>query len=233
MSAFLKWCRENMPESQVQNIVDAMGRCESWTFNAWAEASRQADAQLAAKDAEIAELRRKLSGFDELCSLGLGGRDVGIPLLVAAANEIRSLTRQIVGADRERDESRRLLGELLAVIHRDGGQYQAEHGEAKAVEAGMARVHELRSLISEHVAHKNDLLSAFGRAESERDEARESLKRSEADLLAAIEDRGEARECVKRLCETLTAIRDSTCTSATTLRGHAGVALAATPEHLR
>jgi hypothetical protein len=34
---------------------------------------------------------------------------------------------------RERDEARRELGEILAVIHRDGGHYTGEHGISKSV----------------------------------------------------------------------------------------------------
>ena len=34
---------------------------------------------------------------------------------------------------RERDEARRDLGEILAVIHRDGGHYTGEHGLSQSV----------------------------------------------------------------------------------------------------
>lgn len=34
---------------------------------------------------------------------------------------------------RDRDEARRQLGELLAIVHRDGGHYQSLHGDEKAV----------------------------------------------------------------------------------------------------
>ena len=39
------------------------------------------------------------------------------------------------------------LGDLLAVIHRDGGHYQAEHGTAKAIENAIAAVHSLRAQV--------------------------------------------------------------------------------------
>jgi hypothetical protein len=42
------------------------------------------------------------------------------------------LVAALDAAARERDEARQNLGNLLAVIHRDGGQYVAEHGWAKA-----------------------------------------------------------------------------------------------------
>ncbi len=38
------------------------------------------------------------------------------------------------------EHSNRHLGDLLAVIHRDGGNYQAEHGTAKAVEDAIEKV---------------------------------------------------------------------------------------------
>jgi hypothetical protein len=37
-----------------------------------------------------------------------------------------------------------LLGELLAVIHRDGGHYQAEHGTPKAVEDAKKIIYKMR-----------------------------------------------------------------------------------------
>lgn len=39
---------------------------------------------------------------------------------------------------KERNEARRRLGNLLAVIHRDGGHYQAEHGDERAYRDGLA-----------------------------------------------------------------------------------------------
>jgi hypothetical protein len=35
--------------------------------------------------------------------------------------------------ERQRDEARRDLGEILAIIHRDGGHYTGEHGISKSV----------------------------------------------------------------------------------------------------
>lgn len=46
------------------------------------------------------------------------------------------------------------LDDLLAVIHRDGGHYQAEHGTAKAIEDAIAEVHAL-------IAANGDLQSHF------------------------------------------------------------------------
>lgn len=85
-------------------------------------------AQLAAKDAEIAELRAKLVGYDELCSTSVGGYDAGIPALVAATTEITSLIAALQGADRdylalrgERDEARECVGRLWPFIVECGG----------------------------------------------------------------------------------------------------------------
>jgi hypothetical protein len=48
-------------------------------------------------------------------------------------------------AERERAEAERHLGNLLAIIHGDGGHYQGEHGSAKATEDAIARVYEIRA----------------------------------------------------------------------------------------
>lgn len=45
----------------------------------------------------------------------------------------------------ERDAKSKWLGELLAVIHRDGGQYQDEHGDEKAVRDAHLIVADLRA----------------------------------------------------------------------------------------
>ena len=47
------------------------------------------------------------------------------------ALEIRPILRAM---QREADQLRQRVGDLLAVIHRDGGHYQIEHGEEKAIE---------------------------------------------------------------------------------------------------
>jgi len=43
----------------------------------------------------------------------------------------------------------KLLGELLAVIHRDGGHYEALHGTEKAVDDGITHIHEFRAAMEE------------------------------------------------------------------------------------
>jgi phage host-nuclease inhibitor protein Gam len=45
----------------------------------------------------------------------------------------------------ERDALGKHLGDLLAVIHRDGGQWRDEFGDARATEDAIAAVYELRS----------------------------------------------------------------------------------------
>lgn len=43
------------------------------------------------------------------------------------------------------DEAREHLGNLLAIIHGDGGHYQAEHGNEKATTDAIAKYYELRA----------------------------------------------------------------------------------------
>ena len=43
------------------------------------------------------------------------------------------------------------LGSLLAVIHRDGGHYEAEHGTARAADDAIAAVHVLRGSLEGYV----------------------------------------------------------------------------------
>lgn len=163
-------------------------------FGPWPDfeaAAERASRELAAKDAEIA----------------------------TAKVTITELAEQFDTLRADRDATARHLGELLAVIHRDGGQYQTENGVVKAVEDALSKLSSLRCELYDLRGEYEETAALFG-AWKQRAEQAES-------------ERDEARECVKRLCETLTAIRDSTCTSATTLSGHAGVVLAATPEHLR
>ena len=50
--------------------------------------------------------------------------------------DLRERDERIAGLERERDELRAALGNLLAVIHHDGGQYLAEHGLEKACADG-------------------------------------------------------------------------------------------------
>lgn len=49
----------------------------------------------------------------------------------ARVDQLESQVRDLTG---ERERERQALGNLLAVIHRDGGHYQAEHGSKKAAE---------------------------------------------------------------------------------------------------
>ena len=61
--------------------------------------------------------------------------------------------------ERERDELTRqheayvkMLGELLAVLHADGGHYQYEHGTEKAVADAITKHYELVKQLAEHKA---------------------------------------------------------------------------------
>jgi hypothetical protein len=69
-------------------------------------------------------------------------------------------------AERERDEARRDLGEILAVIHRDGGHYTGEHGISKSVadaHAAWAAVVRAREKAQAELAF---LRKEYGEAES-------------------------------------------------------------------
>ena len=60
-------------------------------------------------------------------------RDEAQRALSGEAAHIKSLGGLLADAARERDEARRDLGEILAVIHRDGGHHTGEHGVSKSV----------------------------------------------------------------------------------------------------
>lgn len=95
-------------------------------FGPWPDfeaAAERASRELAAKDRDIAELRAKLVGWDELLATSVGGYDAGIPVLKAAATEIMSLIDALAGADRdylalrnERDEARECVGRLYPAL---------------------------------------------------------------------------------------------------------------------
>lgn len=173
------------------------------------------DEQLAAKDREIAELSRKYDmwrGFVEVMS-----------------DQVTDLIAKVERAEAGRDESRRHLGELLAVIHRDGGQYQAEHGAAKATQDALSKLSSLRCELYDLRGEYEETAALFG-AWKQRAEQAES-------------ERDEARECVKRLSGALSGLFGADLQTCMVERdGHddqveaveaAHDALAATPEHLR
>jgi hypothetical protein len=88
---------------------------------------RQRDELQANLDAELpAAWREDLASLNECLERVSRERDVAQAATVNAA---------LIHADlvRERDEARRDLGEILAVIHRDGGHYTGEHGISKSV----------------------------------------------------------------------------------------------------
>lgn len=53
---------------------------------------------------------------------------------------IEALEREVKIARQRAIDNGKWLGELLAVIHRDGGHYQALHGDEKSVEDAIAKV---------------------------------------------------------------------------------------------
>lgn len=76
------------------------------------------------------------------------------------------------------------LDDLLAVIHRDGGHYQAEHGTAKAIEDAIAAVHALRAANGD----LRDELEAFQASNDIRGAEVDRLRAENAALLAANRD---------------------------------------------
>jgi len=124
-------------------------------------------------------------------------------------------------AERERDEARRDLGEILAIIHRDGGHYTGEHGISKSVAdahatwaAMVAERDELKAKLEaelpamwrEDIASLNECLE---RVERERDEALAQVARREREHEALLEtaqkalahaeaERDEARAAIDR-----------------------------------
>jgi hypothetical protein len=76
------------------------------------------------------------------------------------------------------------LDDLLAVIHRDGGHYQAEHGTAKAIEDAIAAVHALRAANGD----LRDELEAFQASNDIRGAEVDRLRAENARLLAANRD---------------------------------------------
>lgn len=63
-----------------------------------------------------------------------------------------------------RSDLQRLLGNLLAILHRDGGHYQSEHGTGKAVADAVTKWHELQHRLEE-VEKLNDWAKGIGRAD--------------------------------------------------------------------
>jgi hypothetical protein len=79
-------------------------------------------------------------------------------------------------AERERDEARRELGEILAVIHRDGGHYTGEHGISKSVADAHAT---WADVVRERDKAREDATNYFakiGELQDELKEAREELE---------------------------------------------------------
>lgn len=76
---------------------------------------------------------------------------------------LESAGKRIVALEAERDTTKTLLSNLLAVIHRDGGQYEGKHGTEKAAKDAM----------TSHYA----LLGELEQAEDERDYYRAALEK--------------------------------------------------------
>lgn len=51
---------------------------------------------------------------------------------------------------KELEEKAKWFGELMAIIHRDGGHYLAEHGTEKSAKDAIARYYDLLSKVEDH-----------------------------------------------------------------------------------
>lgn len=89
--------------------------------------------------------------------------------VVVHGDRIKRLLRLIDAWDAP--ERARLLGELLAVIHRDGGQYLDEHGCEKATQDAIEAVHRLRVEVDESLHAWDSADKRVGELEAERDQA--------------------------------------------------------------
>ena len=76
--------------------------------------------------------------------------------------QVEQQQRIITALQNERDGLRRNLGNLLAVIHRDGGHYQGENGDDKASEDAQmvvcnlrTKIDNLRGLLEEVASHSS------------------------------------------------------------------------------
>jgi len=87
---------------------------------------------------------------------------------------------------RERDEARAQLGNMLAVLNRDGGHYQHEHGIEAAINQGLANFHEARADAEDADALRKSLESLL---EDERKKSDAATRRAEV----AEKERDEAK----------------------------------------
>lgn len=80
----------------------------------------------------------------------------------------------------EQEADSKALGELLAVIHRDGGHYQEEKGTSQAVEDAHAV---WAALVAERDEAREAVRRLAGIARTKADEARSSSRPHESELL--------------------------------------------------
>ena len=59
-----------------------------------------------------------------------------------------------------REDREKATGELLAIIHRDGGHYQDEHGTVRALQDAVNVVITLRTELDHALSHKDDPITA-------------------------------------------------------------------------
>lgn len=117
--------------SYQQQLNDAAKRCHVGSYAVGANRiCAEADATIAAKDAEIA----RLTGC-----------------LERANAQAEHFEREWYLRGEVLDTAEYWLGSLLAVIHRDGGHYEAEHGTARAADDAIAAVHVLRGSLEGYI----------------------------------------------------------------------------------
>ncbi len=83
------------------------------------------------------------SGFryDVVCPV----HDAPVPAVPAPADPDDVVGQLYIHEAQLREAAEKQLGDLLAIIHRDGGQYQREHGTEKAVADAIQRVEDART----------------------------------------------------------------------------------------
>jgi hypothetical protein len=97
------------------------------TFNVRAEDAQAAEQALQGSDLEHATLQIKLGGALEALDTVIASRQALAERASAMAHDLQA------------------VDQLLAVIHRDGGHYQAEFGRAQAIRDAMRIVAELQA----------------------------------------------------------------------------------------
>lgn len=95
--------------------------------------------------------------------------------LNASESDTEHLTAEVVRLRAERDEAKRDLSEVLAVLCGDGGHYQEKHGTRAAMQHGLATFHDARADVA-RLSHVRELLEgAYATAVRHRTEAQAAV----------------------------------------------------------